>query len=94
MQRSKRRVYPRKVLVDAANRWLRGDKLISIALDLGMHYSYVHALVYAKGTAYRWKEFPRKLIIMLLEKQESRALAALERVRERLFAAHLGEDPK
>jgi hypothetical protein len=91
MQKRPKKQYPRALIIKAAERWLHGEKLQSISLDLGMSPSYVQKIIWGTGTAYRWRELPKRLLVMILEKHEGQALAHLEDVRERLAAVLRGD---
>jgi hypothetical protein len=92
MQKRPKVNYPRALIIKAAERWLHGEKLASISLDLGMSPSYIQKIIWGTGTAYRWRDLPRKLLVMVLEKQESEALSRLEDIRERIAAVLRGDD--
>jgi hypothetical protein len=91
MQKPRKKVHSRELVIRAAERYLHGEKLASISLDLGMSPSYIQKLIWGVGTAHRWRDLPKKLLIMILEKQESKTLSRLEDIRERLAAVLRGD---
>lgn len=88
MQKEKKQTYTVELIESALKRWLRGEKLSSISADLKISPTYISKLVHSSGTAYRWTEVNPVLMIMVLEKAESKLLSQLEDVRERLATLH------